>query len=148
MIAVVSGVWPELTVGYGLQIPDYSARCLMGHVLELSMTKQGAGWTHEDPFKANGMTGKYILRKSVSKSLLKRIVNKTQGGIPISLNKRAAEDLREPMVSKLHDPAVIGERCAPEITLKILRGTGSCEPVESFRPMNQVRLFFMFALNV
>ncbi|HOI57122.1 MULTISPECIES: hypothetical protein [unclassified Methanoculleus] len=148
MIAAVPEIRSGLTTGYGLQVPGYSASCPMGHVLELSVTKQGAGWTHEDPFKTNDMTGKYVLKKSVSRSLPKRIINRTKKCILISLNKRVAEDLCEPMVIKLHDPAVIGERCAPEITLKILRGTGSCEPVESFRPMNQVRLLFMFALNV
>jgi len=102
--------------------------------------------TLPDNFKINGMTGKYILRQSMSKSLPKKIVNRAKKGFPLPLNKWVTEELNEIMISKLHNSTIIGEICAPEAIQKILRSTGSWEPVKRFRSTNQVWLLFMFAL--
>jgi len=102
--------------------------------------------TLPDNFKINGMTGKYILRQSMSKSLPKKIVNRAKKGFPLPLNKWVTEELNEIMISKLHNSTIIGELCAPEVIQKILRSTDSWEPVRRFRSTNQAWLLFMFAL--
>jgi len=99
-----------------------------------------------DCFKINGLTGKYILRKSMSKSLPKRIVNRAKKGFPLPLNKWINEDLGEIMVSELHNSTIINEKFAPEAVNKILRNTDSWQPVKKFRSAHQAWLLFLFAL--
>ncbi len=102
--------------------------------------------TLPDNFKINGMVGKYILRKSMSQYLPKKIVNRAKKGFPLPLNKWVTGELSEIMINKLHDSTIIGDICAPEVIRKVLRSTDSLEPVKRYRSTNQVWLLFMFAL--
>jgi asparagine synthase (glutamine-hydrolysing) len=92
------------------------------------------------------MTGKHILRKSMSKSLPEKIVSRAKKGFPLPLNRWVTEDLSEIMINKLYDSTIISETCVPEAIRKILRNANSWEPVKRFRSTNQMWLLFMFAL--
>ena len=97
--------------------------------------------------KLRGLTGKYILRKSMKDVLPHSITNRPKKGFPMPLNSWLSGELLDMVIEKITGSAIVAQLFDRNYVNKILNGyQKSYNPISKFRYTQQAWVIFIFVL--
>jgi asparagine synthase (glutamine-hydrolysing) len=97
--------------------------------------------------KLRGLTGKYILRKSMKNLLPSAITSRPKKGFPMPLNSWLCEELRDTVIGKINESAIVNQLFDRHQVNKILNGyQNSYNPISKYRYTQQAWELLVFTL--
>ena len=127
----------KMTMAHGLEA---RSPFLDHHLVEFSANLP-------EHLKLRGLTGKYILRRSMKDLLPPSITNRPKKGFPMPLNSWLSGELRDLVIGKITGSAIVDQLFDRYQVNKILNGyQNSYNPISNFRYTQQAWELFIFAL--
>lgn len=127
----------KMTMAHGLEA---RSPFLDHHLVEFSASLP-------EHLKLRGLTGKYILRKSMKNLLPPAITNRPKKGFPLPLNSWLSGELRDAMIEKLSEASIVDQLFDKHQINKIVNGyQKSYNPISKFRYTQQAWELYVFVL--